>query len=279
MNLVEIVVLALVQGVTEFLPISSSGHLVLTTWLFGWDDPGLTFDVAVHLGTLAAVLVVFRREWIAISTGLFRSNEFFRGTVAQAHTDGLPPRRLLLLIVIGTVPVAIFGLAIRDSLDDTLRNPTWVGGFLISTGVALAIADRYGRKCRTLASLGARDSARIGVVQAIAVLPGISRAGACIVGGMLHDLTREDSARFAFYLAVPAIVGAGLLAAIDLARDETGVGASWGEIVLGTVIAFVTALVVARGLLALLGVHSLRIFVGYCLAVGAAVVIARSAGL
>ncbi len=276
MSILEVVVLAIVQGVTEFLPVSSSGHLVLGAWILGADDPGVAFDVAVHVGTLLALLVVFRAEWWAIALGLVGRGAAGAG---GAGSSGLPPSRLLTLVILGTLPLAVVGLAVRDALDGPLRDPTWVGAFLIGTGVMLWAADRFGRRTRALATIGARDSLRIGVAQAVAVLPGVSRSGMCMAAGMLHDVTREGAALFALYLAAPAIGGAGLWAAYQLAADGAEAGVGLGEMALGAAVSFAVAVVAIRGLLALVRAHSLRVFVVYCLVAGLAVLVARASGL
>ena len=234
MSILEVIVLAVVQGVTEFLPVSSSGHLVLGAWILGADDPGVAFDVAVHVGTLLALLVVFRAEWWAIARGVVGRGVAGRGAAGAggAGSSGLPPSRLLTLVIVATLPLAVVGLAVRDALDGPLRDPTWVGAFLIGTGVMLWAADRFGRRTRALATIGARDSLRIGVAQAVAVLPGVSRSGMCMAAGMLHDVTREGAALFALYLAAPAIGGAGLWAAYQLATDGAEAGVGLGEMAL-----------------------------------------------
>ncbi len=276
MSILEVIVLAVVQGVTEFLPVSSSGHLVLGAWILGADDPGVAFDVAVHVGTLLALAVVFRAEAWALLTGL--AGRRAAGT-GGAGLSGLPPSRLLTLVVLATLPLAVVGLAVRDALDGPLRDPTWVGAFLTGTGVMLWAADRFGRRTRALATIGARDSLRIGVAQAVAVLPGVSRSGMCMAAGMLHDVTREGSALFALYLAAPAIGGAGLWAACQLATDGAEAGVGLGEMALGAAVSFAVAVAAIRGLLTLVRAHSLRVFVVYCLAAGVAVLVARAAGL
>ena len=275
MSILEVVALAIVQGMTEFLPISSSGHIVLGVWVLDIEDPGVAFDVAVHLGTLSAVLVAFRREFWSIARELLPAG---RGpTVARA--DGISAPRRLQLLVIASIPLAIVGLAIRDELDGELRDPTWVGVFLIGTGAMLWAADRFGRRQRDLESIGAGDALRVGIMQAFAVLPGVSRSGMCMAAGMLEHLSRESAVLFAFYLAVPAVGGAGLWAAYKLATDGADAGVSLGEMALGAAVSFVVALAAIRALLALVRMHSLRVFVVYCLLAGTTVLIARASGL
>ena len=233
MSILEVVALAAAQGLTEFLPVSSSGHIVLGAWLLGTDDPGVAFDVAVHVGTLLAVFVAFRGEAASIAGAIAgaivrapqrESEAALRG----AGQSGLPPLRLLTLLTLATIPLAIVGLALRDELDGTLRDPTWVGGFLIGTGLVLWAADRFGRRVREVATLDERDSLRIGVAQALAVLPGVSRSGMCLAAGMLHDVTREGSALFAFYLAVPAVGGGGGVGGLQAGDGRIGSGGERG---------------------------------------------------
>lgn len=269
MSELEALVLGIVQGIAEFLPISSSGHLVLTRWLFGWDDPGVAFDVAVHVGTLGALLVVFRHRWLALARGLLPSSDAAERRLA---------RRRLVLIAIGTVPIAVVGLAIRDSLDDTLRNPTWVGAFLLGTAAALLAGERLGHRLGTMDALSERTAFGIGLAQSIAVLPGVSRSGLAIVGGLLGNLTREDATDFAFYLATPAIAGAGIVLGYDLISDGGGPGQDAGTIAIGVAASFVTALIAIRALISLVQSRSFAPFIGYCLLAGVAVLLARAAG-
>ena len=275
MSILEVVALAIVQGVTEFLPISSSGHIVLGVWVLDIDDPGVAFDVAVHVGTLAAVLVAFRREFWSIAWELLPAGPRARG----GRDEGISAPRRLQLLVIASIPLAIMGLALRDELDGELRDPTWVGVFLLGTGAMLWAADRFGRRRRELESIGVRDGLRIGVAQAFAVLPGVSRSGMCMAAGMLEGLTRESAALFAFYLAAPAVGGAGLWALYKLVTDGAEPGVGPGEMALGAAVSFAVALVAIEGLLALVRRHSLRVFVVYCLGAGVTVLIARAAGL
>ena len=274
MAVIEALVLGAVQGVAEFLPISSSGHIVLTSWLFGWDKPGVAFDAVAHLGTLAAVLVVFAREWLLLARSVVG-----RSATGGAATlvDEIAGRRLVALLIAGTIPVAIVGLAVRDGLDGTFRDPTWAAVFLLATAGVLLLGERYGRRSRSLASLQLRGAGAVGLAQAVAVLPGVSRSGMTMVAGLLQHQTRESAARFSFYLAAPAVFGAALVALVDLAADGSGeVGA--GALAVATVTSFLTALVAIRGLLALVRRASFRPFAAYCLLAGGAVLIARAAG-
>ena len=276
MSLIEAVVLAVVQGVTEFLPISSSGHTILASWLFGWDTPELAFDVAVHLGTVVAVLVYFGRDWARLLKGAISGEAVALGGDGPARA--VEPRRLLALIVLATVPIALVGLFLRDAVEDSVRQPVTVGAFLLGTGVFIALGERFGRRRRDVADLAFASAGGIGLAQAVAVLPGISRSGMCIVAGLLGGMTREAAARFAFYLAVPAILGPGIVLAVDLAREGSLSGCGVGVLAAGAAVSFATALLAIRGLMGLLRRGSLWPFVWYCLAAGAAVLIARAVG-
>ena len=270
MSILEAIVLAVVQGLTEFLPLSSSGHLVLARWLFGWDDPGLDFDVAVHVGTLAAILWAFRREVWGVLRGL-------RGD--DAVVEGLKPRRLVWLGLIGTIPIVVVGGLFYDSLQEELRDATTAGVLLVVTGGLIAGAEWRSRRMgepMALAQLGERGSLAIGIAQCLAVLPGISRSGMCMVAGMALGHSREAAARWAFWLSMPALAGAGVLAVASLLGEGGGVEA--GPLAIGAVVSFATALIAIRGLLWLVRGRSLVPFAGYCLIAGLAVLIARAAG-
>ena len=268
-SLLEVIVLALIQGVAEFLPISSTGHLALARWLFGWDDPGLGFDVAVHAGTLAALIWVFRREIVAVLRGL-------RGDAAPV--DGLPPRRLIWLGLIATVPLVIVGAPLYEALEGDLRGPTTAAAFLLVTGALIAAAEWRSRRTtgESLATLTPMRAAAIGVAQAVAALPGISRAGMCIVAGVSLGQSREAATRFAFWLALPALGGAAALAIRALIED--GATGQLEHLLIGAVVSCAAALVSIRALLRLVRTRSLTPFAVWCLLAGGATLIARAAG-
>ena len=272
MSFIQVVVLAVVQGITEFLPISSSGHLMLGSWLFDWPDQGIVFDTAVHVGTLAAVLVYFRHEWIQLLTG-FASNQ-----VVEIDESGgaIRARRLALLIVVATVPLVIGGLLMKDSIEVNFRSPEAVGWLLIGTAATLLIGEYAGSRARNLPTIKMADAVIIGIVQILAVLPGISRSGITMIAGLAVGMTRDAAARFSLLLATPAIAGAGLLVALDAINDNDGV--DWAAAALGAVISAITAYFVIDGLMKLLRNGSFRPFIAYCAVVGIAVVAARAAG-
>ena len=209
MPLYQVVVLALIQAFTEFLPISSSAHLALAPWLFGWKDPGLTFDIALHAGTLAAILLYFFRDWIQI---------IGEGIGMRVGKDPQLKQNptLLWLLAAGSIPVGIAGLAFNKQAETTWRNPYLIGTMLIVIGILMWMAERtaYGRK--DMGQVGWGDGLAIGAAQALAVVPGTSRSGITITTGLFRSLTREAAARFSFLLSAPAIAAAAAKKAWDL---------------------------------------------------------------
>jgi undecaprenyl-diphosphatase len=227
---IHAVVLAIVQGLSEFLPISSSGHLVLVPHFLGWQDQGLAFDVAVHVGTLFAVVVYFRRELQAMLKAWF-------GSLAGGGLT--PDARLAWCVLIGTIPVGAVGLAFGGLIEEKLRNPLAVATLLASFGALMWIADRYGRSARDEYTVGWRDAILIGCAQALALMPGTSRSGVTMTMGRALGMTREAAARFSFLLAVPGIAMAGAYEGLKLATGE-GESVDWGVIALGVAVAAVT---------------------------------------
>lgn len=195
MTTFEAVILGLVQGLGEFLPISSSAHLVLVPWLFKWEDPGLTFDIALHLGTLIAVAIYFWRDWLRL---------FSKGFTDTKSTDG----RLFWYLVAASIPGAIIGFMLEKYAETIFRNPVLIAGMLILLGVVLYWADRRGAKKINIKNISFGTSFLIGVSQALAIIPGVSRSGITMTTGLLLGLTREGAARFSFLLSAPIIFGA-----------------------------------------------------------------------
>ena len=272
MSFIQVIVLAIIQGVTEFLPISSSGHLILGSWLFDWPDQGFAFDTAVHVGTLAAVIVYFRRQWIQLVAGLASDQ------LVEIDDSGgtVRARTLAVLIIVGTIPLAIGGLLLKDNIEVGFRAPESVGWLLISTAAALLIGELVGSRTRKIDNTTVPHAVIIGVAQIFAVLPGISRSGVTIVAGLVTGMTRDAAVRFSMLLATPAIAGAGLLIAIDAVTGTDDV--DWGAAALGAMLSAITAYFVIAGLMKLLRSASFRPFIIYCAVVGIAVVIARAAG-
>jgi undecaprenyl-diphosphatase len=210
MNLFQALVLGIIQGATEFLPVSSSGHLVLVPWLLGWEEPGLTFDAVVHWGTALAVIAYFWREWLALIQAVFQAIRW------RSIAD--PKARLALLIVVGTVPAAVIGYALEDFFEHMFSRPSAAAAFLLVTAVFLSIAEWLGRRERDLEQVTWPDALLVGLGQALAIFPGISRSGATIAAGLARGLKREPAARFSFLLATPVILGAGAFKVLDVAQ-------------------------------------------------------------
>jgi undecaprenyl-diphosphatase len=230
MDYLHATILALVQGLTEFLPISSSAHLILLPRLLGWADQGLAFDVAVHIGTLTAVIAYFRHDVMTLLTAWMQSCVRW-----QLNADA----RLAWLVVLGTVPVAVAGLLLHDFIENTLRSPLVIAAATIGFGLLLGLSDLRGQKVRTEATLRVTDVLWIGLAQALALIPGTSRSGITMTAALALGLTRSAAARFSFLLSVPVILMAGGYESLQLLQQAEPV--AWGAIVLGTVVSGVSA--------------------------------------
>lgn len=265
MPLIQVLILALIQGLTEFLPISSTAHLYLTSWLLGWQVEGLDFDIALHIGTLLAVLVYFFRDWLQILAQGFGLRP---GTDSELRHN----RMLLWLLVIATIPVGIFGLLFNEQAETTWRNPFVIGGMLIAVGVLMWIAESAGRQKRDLAGISVVDAAAIGAAQALAIVPGCSRSGITISAGLFRNFTRESAARFSFLLSTPAIGAAAAksLHAMQKAGRLHEVFAT--DFLLGMAVSAVTGLAVITWFLHYLRRAGLRPFVYYRIVFGIIVI-------
>lgn len=210
MSLFEAIVLGAVQGLTEFLPVSSSAHLALTPWVFNWPAPGLAFDVALHIGTLVAVLWYFRRDWIALTRAAFHS-------IRERRLAGEDGRRLGLLVV-GTVPGAAIGYLLQDSAETVFRTPALTAIALIVMGAILWLVDRRTTENRPLATMSWRDAVLIGLAQACAIVPGVSRSGATITAGRALGFDRGSAATFSFLMSMPITAAAAALKAPEALR-------------------------------------------------------------
>jgi len=230
MLLLPVLFLAVLQGLTEFLPISSAAHLILVPHVFGWEDQGLTFDVAVHAGTLVAVMAYFRRELTAMTTGWVAS------VVRGEHSRD---SRLAWAVLWGTVPVGLAGLAFAGIVATELRSPLVIAYATIGFGILIWLADALGKRARDEYTLTWRDILVVGVAQALALIPGTSRSGITIAAGLAMGLTRSGAARFSFLLSVPALALAGGYESWLLVMDPERV--NWGPTILATVVAGVVA--------------------------------------
>ena len=262
MDSLQAIVLAIVQGLSEFLPISSSGHLILVPHFLGWTDQGLAFDVAVHVGTLLAVVAYFRRQLFAMARAWFGS--FAGGGMT-------PDARLAWCIVVGTIPVGIVGLLFSDLIEKMLRNPLFVAGTLSVFGLLMWLADRLGARKRDEYSVGWRDAILIGCAQALALMPGTSRSGVTMTMARSLGLTREAAARFSFLLAVPGIALAGGYELLQLLGEPDG-SVDWSMMSLGLVVSAVTGYLCIHWLLKFIGRIGLAPFAFYRFALAALIV-------
>ena len=272
--IVQALVLGIVQGLTEFLPVSSSGHLIVVPFLAGWDDPFITslaFSVMLHLGTLVALLVYFRADWIRlVPAGIAAARDRSFG--------GDPDRKLAWLLVASTIPAAIVGLVFNDLIEGSFRQVGLVAFTLVLGGVLLFVADRFGAKSRGIEDVTFPIAVGIGVAQALALVPGISRSGISIAAGRLVGMDRESAARFAFLMATPITAGAGLFEARKLLAGEGGVDVSIMPLVVGMIASLVSGLIAIHFMLGFLRRQSLDVFVWYRFALAAVVLIVWLAG-
>ena len=261
MSLVQVVILAVVQGLTEFLPISSTAHLYLTSWLLGWQAEELSFDIALHIGTLAAVLIYFFRDWVQIIARGF-------GIDHGRDRELLHNRGLLWLIALGTIPVGVCGLAFHKQAEGAWRNPFLMSGMLIGVGVLMWVADRRAAKGRDLSTLSLGDAVTIGAAQAIAIVPGTSRSGITITAALFRGLDRKSAARYSFLLSTPAIGAAAAKAVYDLTKEGGMQAVTSPQFLVGLLVSTLTGVVVIAWFMRYLRDSSLRVFIYYRIAFG-----------
>ncbi len=262
MDALQAIVLGVVQGLTEFLPISSSGHLRIVPALFGWEDPGTAFTAVVQLGTMAAVLLYFRLD-------LWRIGRAWVASLRDEEMRRTLDARMGWYILVGTIPICVLGLLFSSPIENELRNLYLVGVLLIGFGVVMLLADPLSKKERGVDSLTARDGVWVGFAQALALVPGVSRSGATISAGLLLGLDRTAAARFSFLLSVPAVVLSGLYQMRHI--GESG-SASFEITALAVLLAFVSGYASIAFLLRYLTRHGLGIFVAYRFVLGALVI-------
>jgi len=258
MELTHIIWLALVQGLTEFLPVSSSAHLILVPKLLAWPDQGLAFDVAVHLGTLVAVVTYFRNDIVSL---------FLAWIASISKRTMSPEARLAWGVILGTIPAGLVGLAFKDQIEVYLRSPLVIAVTTILFGLLLWLADRRAKLKRDEFTLSWQDFLVIGGAQALALIPGTSRSGITITAALLLGLTREAAARYSFLLSIPIIVLSGMSVTKDLV--ESTVPVDWTTLSLGTVIAAISAFFCIHYFLAFINKMGMTPFVIYRLLLGA----------
>ena len=268
----QVVVLAVVQGLTEFLPVSSSGHLAIVSRIFFADDAGASFTAVIQLGTELAVLVYFARDIWRIGKA------WFNGLLVSAHRNA--DYRMGWYVIIGTIPICILGLLFKDEIRTGVRNLWVIATALLVFSAVIALAERLGRQARHADQLNWRDAIVVGVAQTLALVPGVSRSGATISAGLFLGLDRELAARFGFLLAIPAVFASGLFSLPDAFHPVLeGMSATGPQLLVATVIAFVVGLAAVAWLLRFLVHHSMYWFVGYRVAAGVAVLILLAAGV
>jgi undecaprenyl-diphosphatase len=253
MTLIQAIILGIVQGATEFLPISSTAHLTLVPWFFGWTDPGLGFDMALHLGTLVALLLYFRVEWWNLTLGAL---DILRGRRDR------PDAKLISYIIIGTIPALIAGVLFADFADSTLRHPLIIASAMMLLAGVLVIAEKVGRRNIKLDEISMSDAVAVGCAQAVAIIPGVSRSGGTITAALFRGMTREAAARFSFLLSAPIIAAAvskGLLDGVRHGFPATSVSAAIAGIVVSGIVGYLSIAFLIR----YLATRSTYVFVIY----------------
>lgn len=259
MTLLEAAVLGVVQGLTEFLPISSTAHLRIVPALLGWEDPGAAYSAVIQLGTVVAVLAYFWKDIFRLTRGLLRG-------LVERKPFGTEDSRLAWFVGLGTIPIAVVGLLFKSAIKTSLRSLYVIAASLIVLAIVLFIVERLASHKRTLAEMTLKDGLIIGLWQALALIPGSSRSGTTITGGLSLGLRREDAARYSFLLSIPATTLAGLLELKEL--FEATSRPSTAALVVGTVVSFIAGIAAISGLLRFVKTRSMFTFVVYRIALG-----------
>jgi undecaprenyl-diphosphatase len=265
---IEAIVLGLVQGLTEFLPISSSGHLRIVPALVGWEDPGAGFTAVIQLGTMAAVLLYFRADLWRIAVCWLRDLRIPAGQ--RSHEA-----KLGWFIILGTIPISIFGFAFSDQIESGARDLYLIGSALIVFSFVMLLAERVGTHQRELTEMDGRDGLFVGIAQALALIPGVSRSGATISAGLFRNFDRSAAARYSFLLSVPAVVLSGLFELREIGADGS---ASVGATIIATLAAFASGYAAIAWLLRYLATHTLSVFVAYRIPLGGLVIVLAATG-
>jgi undecaprenyl-diphosphatase len=269
LSILHAIILGLVQGISEFLPISSSGHLILVRevlgWNFGPEKIEKTFDVALHLGTFFGLAIYFWKDIGRLARGFFRA-------IVRRSLSADPYSKLALLILVSTLPAAIAGVKFDSLVEEKLGTPLLICGLLVAFGLLLWLADWKGKRLRALPSLGWRDAVIIGLAQALALAPGASRSGVTMTAGLGMGLNRETAARFSFLISLPVIAGAALYKGAELARQGMPPGLEM-PMIAGVIAAAISGFIAIFWLLRFLQTHSLRPFVYYRLAAGVGLIV------
>ncbi len=269
-DLLQAVVLGMIQGLTEFIPISSSAHLRIFPELFGWGDPGAAFTAVIQIGTELAVLIYFRKDIFRIASAWLQSlvRPEYRG-----HFDA----RMGWFIIAGSMPIVVLGILLKDVIERDFRNLWLIGATLVVLGLVLGVADRIGATDKRIKQITLRDSVLMGLAQALALIPGVSRSGATLSMGRLLGYEREAATRYAFLLAIPAVVGAGLFELEQIPDGDNLYG--WGPTIVATVVSFVVGYAAIAWLLRYISTHSYTPFVLYRVVLGTATLVLVAAGV
>jgi undecaprenyl-diphosphatase len=270
-DLFQSIILGIVQGLTEFLPISSSAHLRIVPAFLGWEDPGAAFTAVCQLGTEAAVLIYFRHELWSIVTKWLRA---LRDPRLRSHPDV----RLGWFLIVATIPIGILGFIFRDQIETGARNLWLIGTVLIVFALILGYADRVGRHEREIEQLSTRDGVLIGLAQSFSLIPGVSRSGATMSAGLVLGLERPAAAQFSFLLAIPAVVASGLFELKDVITGDKHVNTSTFNVGVATVVAFFVGYAAIAWLLRYLANHTVTVFVVYRVVLGSAVLLLVATG-
>ena len=269
-DLIKAVVLGILQGLTEFLPISSSAHLRIFPELFGWGDPGAAFTAVVQIGTELAVLIFFRHD-------IWRIGKAWVLSLVKPEWRGHFDARMGWFIIIGSLPIVILGILLKDTIEEDFRNLWIIGTTLVVLGVILGIADRVSRNDKAIRQIDLRDAVLMGVAQAMALIPGVSRSGATISMGRFLGYEREAATRYAFLLAIPAVVGAGLFELKEIPHGDNAYG--WAPTIVATAVAFVVGYAAIAWLLRYVSTKSYTPFVIYRVVLGGATLVLLSMGV
>ena len=271
MDLLQAIVLGIVQGLTEFLPISSSGHLRIVPAFMGWDDPGAAFTAVIQLGTMAAVVLYFWADLVRIARTWLAS---LRDPALRGELDA----RLGWYLILATIPISIFGLAFRHQIENGARDLYIIGTTLIVLGLVLLVAEKVSRRAREIESITRRDAIVIGFAQALALIPGVSRSGATITAGLFLGFDRVAAARFSFLLSIPAVVLSGLFELRGVIDGSAEGGVGLGATAVATLLAFISGYASIAFLLRFLTTHTTGVFVAYRVVLGAAVLVLAATG-
>lgn len=272
MDALQAIILGIVQGLTEFLPISSTAHQRIVASIMGWDDPGAAFTAVTQLGTETAVLIYFRKDlWEVITTWL--------RSLTDPALRNSPHARMGWYIIVATIPIGILGLLFKDQIENGARDLYLIGTTLIVFGLIMGFADSQASLEKDVDELDLRSGFLVGVAQSLALVPGVSRSGATMSAGLLLGLTRQAAARFSFLLAIPAVLASGLYELVSLAGGDSPGNDPWWAIALATVIAFAIGYAAIAWLLRYVTHHTLKVFVGYRVALGTLVLLLAGTGV